>query len=413
MTIGTTPSLTTGRVLAPDLSRGLMLMLIAMANIPIYLWGSDRTNSVSHPTEGTILDRIAQFATMIFVDQRVYPMFAFLFGYGMVQFAASRRARGVDERGVRRMLRRRHWALVGFGALHAALLFPGDILGTYGLAGLVLVWLFFVRRNTTVVIWTSIMGAVLAIYLAVSMVSAFVLASFIPDDAYPGFESAAGEASYPASILSRLADWAIAAPSALIIPVIPICILLAWLAARHRVLEEPGRHLKLLRWTAAVGLGVGVAGGVVHALGHVGALGTPSKVWWVYLSISTVTGLFGGLGYVALFGLVAHRIEQRRRRNPERTSLLLDLTTAVGKRSLSCYLAQSLVFAPVLCAWGLGVGGWLGSAGAFVLACLTWLVIAVVALALERSGRRGPAEVALRALTYVGPAGRPASTGAA
>jgi uncharacterized membrane protein YeiB len=29
---------------------------------------------------------------------------------------------------------------------------------------------------------------------------------------------------------------------------------------------------------------------------------------------------------------------------------------AVGKRSLFCYLAHSLLFAPLLAAWGLGMG---------------------------------------------------------
>ncbi|MCQ6405544.1 hypothetical protein NPM08_33530, partial [Bacillus cereus] len=76
---------------------------------------------------------------------RIYPMFAFLFGYGMVQFSRSRIARGIPEQVVDRMLRRRHAWLIVFGGIHAALLFAGDILGAYGLAGLILAAIFFRR----------------------------------------------------------------------------------------------------------------------------------------------------------------------------------------------------------------------------------------------------------------------------
>lgn len=40
--------------------------------------------------------------------------------------------------------------------------------------------------------------------------------------------------------------------------VVPTVILLAFWAARRRILEEPGQHLPLLRRVAVVGLGVGV-----------------------------------------------------------------------------------------------------------------------------------------------------------
>ena len=70
------------------------------------------------------------------VDGRSFPLFAFLFGYGMVQFFRSRIDRGLAHRTVRRMLRRRHWAMLLLGFLHALLLFLGDILGAYAIAGL-------------------------------------------------------------------------------------------------------------------------------------------------------------------------------------------------------------------------------------------------------------------------------------
>ncbi|MGO1497033.1 DUF418 domain-containing protein, partial [Agrococcus casei] len=59
-----------------------------------------------------------------------------------------------------------------------------------------------------------------------------------------------------------------------------------------------------------------------------------------------------------------------------------------------------LVFAPLFSAWGFGLGGSLGTAGALGIAVLVWIVSVLLAVLLESRGARGPAEVLLRRLTY-------------
>jgi uncharacterized membrane protein YeiB len=73
---------------------------------------------------------------------------------------------------------------------------------------------------------------------------------------------------------------------------------------------------------------------------------------------------------------------------------------ACGQRSLSGYLFQSVVFVALLMPFTLGLGGRLGTAGVAVVALATWLVSVLLADLLHRRGRRGPAEVLLRRLTY-------------
>src|SRR5690606_7325374 len=75
------------------------------------------------------------------------------------------------------------------------------------------------------------------------------------------------QTNYLLSIVPRLEIWALITPGqGLLGVVVPIAILLAILAARHRVLENPREHLKLLRVTAIVGISVGwVTGAVVAA----------------------------------------------------------------------------------------------------------------------------------------------------
>ena len=79
--------------------------------------------------------------------------------------------------------------------------------------------------------------------------------------------------------------------------------------------------------------------------------------------------MFGGLGYAALFGLIAAALA----RPGPTVGTVTSAVTAVGKRSLSSYLAQSVIFTPLLCAWGLGLGAVLGSAGVAALAIGVWL----------------------------------------
>jgi uncharacterized protein len=69
------------------------------------------------------------------LDLRIYPLFAFLFGYGMMQLFLRQTAAGTSERAAMALLRRRSLWLIAFGLVHAALLMAGDILGSYGWAG--------------------------------------------------------------------------------------------------------------------------------------------------------------------------------------------------------------------------------------------------------------------------------------
>jgi uncharacterized membrane protein YeiB len=98
-----------------------------------------------------------------------------------------------------------------------------------------------------------------------------------------------------------------------------------------------------------------------------------------------------------LITLLAHRIETGRGR--AMPALVLALRAA-GERSLSCYLAQTVVFVTLLPAWSLGWGADLGTAGAAALGLGTWGVTVVLAAELGRRGRRGPAEALLQHLTY-------------
>ncbi|MGW3353767.1 DUF418 domain-containing protein [Nonomuraea rubra] len=362
------------RQLAPDLARGIMLALIAVANSAIYLYG--RPYGIrQHIIEHGWADRLASAVSMTVVDARAYPMFAALFGYGFVHIRNRRR----DDAEGRRVLRRRSWWLLAFGAVHATLLFSGDVLGLYGLVGLVLVRLLRARDRTLLVL----AGCWL---VPVALSSALVYSTPEGTAQRSYFWSFAIEDPLTALALRPL-EW-VATPFGLL-GVGTAALAGVW-AGRRELLSSPDR----LRRAALWGPLIGAAGGLPVGLFAAGVLTVHDPVTVMALNaVHVVTGIAGGLGYAALIGVLAGRIGQRR--GPVVTAL-----AACGQRSLTCYLLQSVVFVALLSPYAGGLGGRLGSAATVALGLFTWAGTVLVAEVMRRAGARGPAEALLRRLVY-------------
>ncbi|MBX9391917.1 DUF418 domain-containing protein [Streptomonospora halotolerans] len=377
-----------------------MLLLIVLSNTGFYLWAAEHGPSGWHPIDGGPIDRVVQFAMIVGLDLRVFPLFAFLFGYGMAQIMRRQVAAGASEKTAVRLLRRRSLWLILFGLLHGTLLMAGDILGAYGVASLILGALFLRRRDTTLLVWAGVFTLLLVVTESLNAVTVLEAGDTAAADTTPSTEYyASGESDYATSVVMRFFTWLfVAFGGGLMGFAFHAAMLLGVWAARRRVLEEPGRHLGLLRTVAVTGLAVGWLGGLPNALAHVGLIDV-APAMLVELgplyTLQSATGLPGGLGYVALIALVAHGLSAR-----ARASLPVAAVAAVGKRSLSTYLTHSLLFSPILAAWGLGLGAYLHTASMAAFAVGVWLLTVAGAYALERAGRRGPAEVLLRRLMY-------------
>ncbi len=376
---GATP--TAARSLAPDLARGAMLLLIALANVHLYVYGHP-LGPRGYPRDVAGVDSYVAVVQMALVDGRAIPMFGLLFGYGVVQLA-SRRSVDAD---VPRLVRRRGLWMVAIGLVHGLLLWSGDIVGAYGIVALLFAGLL-VRGSERGLLITFWIGAVLVTLL-------YSPTGFnLPGTAFLRSMEVTG---YPAAVAGHASEW-LTATILQGVTVVPLVALGAW-AARRRILDEPQRHRRLLVRAAAVGIPVAVLGGLPLAL----AAGQfwPGTELLPLLGIGTLhaaSGIVGGIGFAALFGLLAIRLRER---GPGPFTGALQ---AAGQRSLSCYLAQSVAFAALLPAWSLGLGGRATLWQAALVGIGAWLVITAIAAASARSGYRGPAEILLRRLTY-GPA---------
>jgi uncharacterized protein len=383
------PVLRAERALAPDLARGAMLLLIALANVAGVVFAGEP--GLDATPEG--IDRGLNFLLFELVHARGYPVFAVMFGYGLVQLARRQGASGATPGRVRSVLLRRNLWLVVFGFAHAALLYYGDFLGAYGIVGVVMT-LVLLRRSDrfhriVLVLWALSAVEVLVIgALVVSRIlggssgSAALPSSHVDSLAAPG---------YVAAMLDRLGEWP--GHTLAVLPFIMITWLGMW-AARRRILEEPARHRVLLRWTAVLGLGAAVAGGLPAALLSAGWLHVDESAAGLISLLHGASGMFAGPGYVAVFGLIALRAS--------RSGPVVGALSALGQRSLSGYLFQSVAWLVLLAPFTLALGDRFGSptVTGLIIAVVVWLATVLIARLLDRRGRPGPAEIVLRRLTY-------------
>ncbi|GAB2490206.1 DUF418 domain-containing protein [Nocardiopsis aegyptia] len=367
------------RSLAPDLARGFMLLFIALANAQFFLIGPDPVR--------TVADQAVALVQSTLVNGRAIALFALVFGYGMVRILERVRAQGGGWVHARVLLRRRGWVLLAIGFAHAALFLPVDIVGTYGLA--VLVFVGLLRAGDRTLLWTAGLVAAFSAALDTALV---VLLTSGGGDASISAPSLSQEV-FRLAVLERVQEWLLYTPVTLLLVALPMILLGVW-AGRRRLLEEPGRHRALLVRTAVIGLGAAVAVGLPDALAGAHLVPEASPLTAALLAVAhDLAGWPGGLGWAAVLALVAWRWQERR-------GPVVRAVAAVGERSLTCYLAQSVVFTLVFAPYAGGLGATLGATGAAAVAVATWSCTVVLAEALRRTGRRGPAEVLLRRLTY-------------
>ncbi len=366
---------TAERALGPDLARGLMLWFIALANSHYFI---DAPRVLGgYPAGGGPLDRAVTWTISTFVDGRAFPLFGLLFGYGVAQVVRRQHQRG--KRGVRRLLWRRAAALVVIGFCHAMLLYVGDILAAYGVLLALGAWAVW-WGDRWLLGWAAF----------------FFLLTALPGGGLTDVTAGPSAAELPPDPWTAVVERLPVQPVIMLLgPVGFACpFLLGLWACRRRILERPEAHRRLLGVVAVVGLAAAVLGAQPLSLVLAGAEPVPgADAFDVARALHDATGVLGGAGYAAAFALLSIRLAD----SPGRAVSAL---AATGQRSLTCYLAQSVVWTVVFTPFLLGLAGHATVATTALLATATWLATVAVADALARAGRRGPFEVLLRRATY-------------
>ena len=391
---------------APDVARGFMLLFIALANVPFWT----AVTHVSAPSDA--VDTAWLWVRSLLIDSRAYPLFAMLFGFGLVTMVNRRIASGTTsylsslpgvEAGreptsqeaawareqatvdARRLVRRRGLWMILFGAVHA-LLFSGDIIGPYGLVAVIFAgWI--ARKH-----WKRAV-AFCAVVVVAGAVTFLNMGSFLSSQgAASATEAHQGAGASTDTVLSYVSDgllaWGGSLVSALFFSMIVPAMFLGARLADTDLISHPERHRRLLVAVGLGGLGIGVAGGIGFAAW---AAGGPLVAW--AMPLHSATGVAGACGWLALLDLYAGGP-----RPDGRLTGLRRLASTVGRRSMTAYLSQTLLFAIIFMALPAltGIELHLGEARAAGIALAVWLTTVGLCAVLERGGHTGPFEALLR-----------------
>jgi uncharacterized protein len=391
----TSPSL--DRIQALDVLRGVAVAGILFANVLVFfgIFFLPPERAAAFPTAAA--DSVARFLERAFIEAKFYSIFSLLFGIGFgLQLSKG-------ENAALPRFRRRLKILLAIGAIHAFLIWSGDILMLYALLGFMMPW-FARKTDRELLRWTVIVLAVpTALYLVGLAVWTLVgpapaatpSAPTIPPQFLVIFErmgTGGATDALKGNLMFLAGRWADLFATVRFPKVLGMFVLGLW-AARTGIALDPSAHRSLLvRWSR-LGLSVGLPLNLAAAW----AFGE-----WPYLPPS-VGGLLGvvmpavgvpmlALGYAATIGLLV--VDGWR---------FIRVMAPVGRMALTNYLMHSIIC--VVLSYGYGFGLWwrVGAAKAMVVA-LAIIVIQIPLSAWWLSRYRfGPVEWIWRRLTYARP----------
>ena len=378
----------------PDLMRAFALFGIAVVNVVGF--AQPFTTGFHDGGLDQPADQFAYGVIGLLFLMKSYPLFSMMFGAGLSYqlLAAGRDGKAFAPRYFRRMA-----ALIGIGLLHYIFFWFGDILMTYGLLGLLL----FLLRNATVktlirtgtaliVLNTLVLFAFAGLMWSAETFAPAALASAGYDRMEAEARIALGDGSFWQAAVYRLHLLPTLLPSVLVQQGLSVfgffCFGLA--AVKAGVIDQPMAPI----WSLSrnVYFPVGLAG---SAAGTWILLQASSNVDSTFILGSAVIMAFSGFAAAGYAGWIA--AISARAGGP-----VFRFLARAGSASLTAYLFQSIVFAVIFSAFGLGAFGKLSAGPAIAVAAGVGAASLVFAGTWRSFANRGPMEVLLRRITYWG-----------
>lgn len=378
-----------------DVARGIAVFGILVVNIWSFVWGFEYLRYGVLPDASSLPDRLAVFAVALIAEQKFYPIFAFLFGAGFALQTRSLKKALPDWSSVRKKYRGRLKWLLGLGIVHGTLIWAGDILTVYGIAGFMILGLAGTRlRTVRARLWT---WCALWFFL-IALGALTSLPAYQADDTGQQAARVVGQVQTAHAVytqgplaehaLRRIGDYvAVTGGSVLLLPHMLVLFLLGMLSVRLGWTTAPWRHAAMWRRVRALGYGIGIpfslAWAGVALAEAISPADTPYYGMTVYAFLP-IGGTILGAAYVASVMLA--------RGNAMRW--LISWIAPVGRMSLTNYLAQSVLGVILLQGIGFGWGRAAASSPVLllVIAAAIMLIQAVCSRWWMARHARGPVE---------------------
>lgn len=353
------PGPETDRLLTLDVLRGVAVLGILIMNVQSFalVHAARRQPEISGGFDG--LNRLLWTVGYLLADTKFITLFSMLFGAGVALMMARHQANG--RPGIALHMRRMA-VLAAIGLLHGTVVWDGDILFTYAVYGVVIMW--FTGFSAPVLL--SLGGACLAI-------DAYAY-GWNPTTWGPSFESM-DYLERIGRLVGGLVPYFFQGTGCMFVGM--GLIKTGFLTGRGR----PGAYA----WTAAAGLGGGVL-----------LIGVPTQwgpnyadwpvqqaVYWGSLVVSA-----GWAAAAIALALAAPRLTVTR------------ALAAVGRMALTNYLVQNIVCAAIFYSYGFGLYEKTGRTTQFAILLAIWFAQLLYSPIWLRHFRFGPVEYLWRAATY-------------
>lgn len=389
------------RIPTLDILRGFALMGILIMNMPGFSSSFFAESDGSHLWSGA-LDQAAEQVRDALFSGKFNSMFSLLFGIGFtIQFA---RLQERDPAHATAIYLRRLAVLAVLGVVHAWIFWPGDVLHTYAILGLILV--LGLRRVSDRGLMLLIAACI--VYPAVSGVLRLWI--FTPEvvaervQLAQAFEASDNLAYGQGSLLDAVREnirvmnfsytgwlnlWGMVGWWVMM----SLTLLIGVLAGRRRWVQRVPELLPQIRrltwWALGVGLACGVGFTVIFELNRTPGP-SPVKV------LGSVMYSLSRLGLMIFYVLVLVQLAQK----PVWQARLAPVAAA-GRMPLTNYLMQTAICITLFQAWGFGLWMKVGPAAGLALAlAIFWLVQVPWSLWWLKRHDRGPMEALWARLTY-------------
>lgn len=365
------------RIEAIDVLRGLALLGVVAMNVVTEFRVSIFERLLVRKPPASPIDGAVETVLTLAVDLKAFALFSLLFGIGLaIQFE---RLANSERR--TSLLVRRLFVLLAFGLIHLCLIWNGDILTEYALAGFIVLPFLFGPRWLLAVAALAFLA--LFLWMQVFPPAGLLLGStaIARDVAEANLIYATG--GFLDVLAFRLREIPlIATLHAFMFPRTIGLFLLGALAWRTGMLRNPPR--RLLPAIAAAGIGLG-AGLVLY---DTGGFATRDRIGAVADPLGTI---LLALGYAAAIIVIA---------NLERGKRLLGWAAPLGRMAFTNYLAQSVILGWIFYGYGLGLFGKLGVTSALAIGLAVYFMQVLFSAWWLGRYRYGPVEWLWRTLMY-------------
>ena len=390
MTSDPGPTPPSERITSLDALRGFALLGILVINIRVFSMPEQTLLNPNVYGDFTGLNYWTWFLGHVFARSKFITVFSALFGAGVLLFIESKEEKGQDA--VRLHLRRTA-VLIAIGLLHAYLLWYGDILVTYGLTGIFLLFVrdLDARRLAGLAGIFLLFVPAIELFAAVSIGGEAIAAQWAPAEAAIRQEVATYRGGWLGQMSHRVGSsfqrqttgfigqsfWRVGG------------VMLLGMALYKRGVLTGERSTAFYRRLVAGGA-VGVAI-VVAGVAYIEANDWSAGAALYWRQFNYVGSLLVAGGYVGLVTLFVRRRGE---------GLVTRALAAVGRTAFTNYLLQTVIATTIFYGHGLGLFGSVSRVEAMGIVVAIWAVQVPLSMLWLRHFRFGPVEWVWRTLTY-------------